>query len=41
MASAALVAEPAKTAPRAAVEPPAGKWKKRSKNPAQPARARA
>jgi hypothetical protein len=29
MASAALVAEPAKTAPRAAAAPPAGKWKKR------------
>ena len=41
MAGAALVAEPAKTAPRAAAAPPAGKWKKRGKNPARPARARA
>jgi len=41
MASAALVAAPAKTAPRAAAAPPAGKWRKRGKNPARPARARA
>jgi hypothetical protein len=41
MASAALVAEPAKTAPRAAAAPPAGKWKMRGKNPARPARVRA
>ena len=39
MTSAALVAEPAKTAPRAAAAPPAGQWKKRGKNPAQQARA--
>jgi hypothetical protein len=38
MASAALVAAPAKTAPRAAAAPPAGEWKKRGKNPARPAR---
>jgi len=41
MASAALVAEPARTAPRAAAAPPAGKGRKRGKNPARPARARA
>jgi hypothetical protein len=39
MANAALVAEPAKTAPRAAAAPPAGQWKKRGKNPARQARA--
>jgi len=39
MAGAALVAEPAKTAPRAAAAPPAGQWKKRGKNPARHARA--
>ena len=36
MTSAASVAEPAKTAPRA---PPVGQWKKRGKNPARQARA--
>ncbi len=40
MAGAALVAEPAKTAPRAAAAPPAGQWKKCGKNPARQARAR-
>ena len=39
MTSAATVAEPAKTAPRAAAVPPAGQWKKRGKNPARHARA--
>jgi len=40
MTSAATVAGPAKTAPRAAAAPPAGQWKKRGKNPARHARAR-
>jgi hypothetical protein len=39
MAGAALVAEPAKTAPCAAAVPPAGQWKKRGKNLARQARA--
>jgi hypothetical protein len=40
MTGAATVAEPAKTAPRAAAAPPVGQWKKRGKNPARHARKR-
>jgi len=39
MASAAQVAEPARTAPRAAAAPPPGKWGKRGKNSARQTRA--